>query len=103
MPAKQRGSVGRHGTGWRARWLDEHGERKTKGGFATKTEAADYLDAQVKEVVALRRGDLIPATHRPQTIDALLDTFIEKHGATVDSATLRTLKARLKHARSTFG
>src|SRR5439155_16397483 len=38
-----------------------------------------------------------------QTITALLDAFEQRHGANVDPATLRKLKAQLKHARKTFG
>jgi integrase len=103
MPSTQRGSVVKRGARWGARWYDEQGERRFQGGFETKTAARDWVDDQVKEVLALRRGDLIPVAHRPQTVTALLDTFEARHGATVDSATLRTLKSRLKHARSTFG
>jgi integrase len=103
MPASQRGSVVRKGGKWAARWYDEEDTRRFRGGFETKTAARDWVDDQVKEVLALRRGDLIPVAHRPQTVTALLDTFEAKHGATVDSATLRTLRSRLKHARATFG
>lgn len=103
MPARQRGSVDRHGLGWRARWLDQDGARRSRGGFQTKTAAADYLDTKVKEVVALRRGDLLPAEHRPQTVNALLDVFLQKHGATIDPATVRKLTRQLKRARETFG
>ena len=98
MPAKQRGSVDRHGRGWRARWLDESGARRSLGGFETKTAAADYLETRVKEVALLRRGDLLPAWHRPQTVSALLDMFLERHGATVDPATEAKLRRQLKHA-----
>jgi integrase len=114
MPARQRGSAVKLPSGrWRARWYEGGGHdnqgrklplvRHSRGGFETKTAALDYLQTKADEVSALRRGDLIPTSHRPQTIDQLLDTFQERHGATIDPATLRTLKARLKHARDRFG
>jgi integrase len=103
MPSVQRGSVVRKGGKWGARWYDETGARRFQGGFATRSAAREWVDGQAKEVLALRRGDLIPQQHRPKTVRALLDTFETRHGATVDPATLRTLKSRLKHARGTFG
>jgi integrase len=54
-------------------------------------------------VLALRRGERIPVSHRPQTTDALLDAFLERHGATVDPATKRKLTRQLKQAREAFG
>jgi integrase len=105
MPAKQRGWVGkpRGRKTWQARYRDENGNQRGQGGFPTKTAAADWLDNRAKEVAALRRGDLIPIAHRPQTVDNLLDAFLERHGTTIDPATLRKLKAQLKHPRATFG
>jgi integrase len=87
---------------WGARWYDEGGVRRYKGGFATKTAAREWLDSTLREVVALWRGDLIPTRERPATIAALLDVFLDKHGRTVDPATKRKLTAQLKHARSDF-
>jgi integrase len=103
MPAKPRAHADRHGSEWRARWVDENGARETKGGFTSKSEALEYGDRQVEDVLALRRGDLLPASHRPQTVDSLFDMFLEKHGLTVDSATKRKLTRELRQARSLFG
>lgn len=104
MPSVQRGRVEKLPSGrWSARFYDENGERRRQGGFETKTAARDWLDTKTKEVAALRRGDLIPVSHRPTTVDALLDVFIEKHGRTLDPQTLRTDKSSLKHARQAFG
>lgn len=50
---------------------------------------------------AIRSGSIAPT--RPATVDALLDSFLEKHGRTIDPATERKLKQQLKHARTTFG
>ena len=56
MPARQRGSVVRKGTGWAARWYDHEGARRFQGGFASKSDARDWIDSKVDEVSALRRG-----------------------------------------------
>jgi integrase len=103
MPAKQRGDVLKRGTTWQARWYDENSHRHARGGFVTKTEARDWLEAQVDEVEALRRGELAPAAERPATVDELLDLFLDKHGRTVDPATRGTLETRLRRARAEFG
>jgi hypothetical protein len=94
MPAKERGSVVKRGATWQARYRDEHGKQRGQGGFATKTAAADWLDDRTKDVLASRRGERIPVSHRPATVDALLGAFLERHGATVDTATKRKLTRR---------
>jgi integrase len=103
MPAKQRGSVVKRGATWQARYRDENGAQRGQGGFPSRTAALDWLDSRMNEVLAFRRGDLIPTTHRPQTVDALLDSFLERHGETLDPATRRKLDAQLKKARAAFG
>jgi integrase len=104
MPAEQSGTFQKERSGrWTARWYDENGKRKSKGGFATKTEARAWLKSTVEEVAGLRSGHLLPVSHRPQTVDALLDTFEARHGETLDPLTLRTMRSQLKHARKTFG
>ncbi|HJU36670.1 MAG TPA: tyrosine-type recombinase/integrase [Gaiellaceae bacterium] len=103
MPARQRGSVVRRDATWEARWYDETGRRRALSGFETKTAALDWLDTKLKEVVALRRGDLLPASHRPKTVGELCDLFLERHGATVDVATKKKLTRELRQARSVFG
>src|SRR6266540_3969745 len=104
MPSVQRGSVVKRGKRWAARWYNENDRYRFQGGFETKTVARDWLDNKVKEVTLLRRGDLfVIARDRPQTVDALLDLFLERHGRTVDAATERKLRTQLKHARTAFG
>jgi hypothetical protein len=71
--------------------------------FATKSEGWAWIKPKVEEVEALRRGEVIPSTHRPQTVDELIDSFLERHGATVDTATKRKLERQLRHARKAFG
>lgn len=102
MPSKQYGSVVRSGRNWGVRYYDEHGRRCFQGRFETKGAARDWLDHKTDEITALRRGDLPPVSHRPSTIDALLDLFLEKHGATVDIATQKKLARELRQARREF-
>jgi integrase len=103
MPRAQRGSAIKHGRGWQARWYDETGARRYQSGFPTQTEALAFSAKRVAEVVARRRGELLPQDDIPASVDALLDTFLAKHGRTVDPSTLRRLTAELKHARAEFG
>jgi hypothetical protein len=104
MPAKQRGSVQKESSGrWTARYYDADRVRRSKGGFATKSDARTWLDDETKEVAALRRGDLLPTRDRPTTVETLLDVFLDKHGRTVDPSTKRTLETRLRYARAEFG
>ena len=62
-----------------------------------------WLDSKLDDVDALRRGEAIPVSDRSATVDALLATFLDKHGRTVDPATKRKLTTQLKHARREFG
>jgi hypothetical protein len=104
MPAKQRGRLEKLPSGrWSVRFYDENGVRHRQGGFDTKTAAAHWLGSRLDEIQALRRGELVAISHRPQTVEALLDAFVERHGATVDPATKRKLQRQLKHARASFG
>jgi integrase len=103
MPARQRGSVVKRGARWGARWYDENGERRFQGGFETRSAAREFVDSKVDDVLALRCGGIVPMRDRPETVDALLDLFLEKHGRTVDTATKRKLTRQLRHARREFG
>lgn len=105
VPKAQRtGSVVKFASGkFGVRYYDEHGVRRRAGGFATKTAAGEWLDNRIADVAALRRGDVVSREHRPPTVSALLDTFLERHGATVDPATKRKLQRQLKGARAAFG
>jgi integrase len=103
MPSTQRGSVVKRGNRWGARYYDEQGIRRFRGGFQTKSAARDWVGNKADEVEKLRRGELIPTRERPKTVDALLDLFLDKHGRTVDPATKRKLNAQLRKARDEFG
>jgi hypothetical protein len=84
------------------RFYDENGARKRQGGFATKTEASEWLRNKVDAIQALRRGD-VAATRRLQmpTFDELCDEFEAQHPG--EAKTVRTLKARLVPARRKWG
>ena len=103
MPSLQRGSVRKRDRGWQARFYDEENVRRHVGGFMTRTAAIEWLDAKLDEISALRRGDVLPVRDRPDTVDDLLDVFLEKHGRTVNVATKRKLTAQLRRARAEFG
>jgi integrase len=102
MPSVQRGSVRKRESSWQARYYDERGNRRHQGRFETRTAALEWLDRKVDEVTSLRRGDVVPVRDRPQTVNELLDIFLEKHGRTVDPATKRKLTAQLRKARTEF-
>jgi integrase len=102
MPSVQRGSVVRHGSGWSARYYDEHGNRRRKGGFQTRSVALEWLGRKLSAVDALRNGD-IAATRRQDmlTLQALVDEYVSQH--VCEPSTKAALEARLKKATATFG
>jgi integrase len=100
MPSTQRGSVVKRGTRWGARWYDEQGERRFRGGFETKSAAREWLDDKVDEVEALRRGER-PRPAEIPTVSVLIDSFLAAHE--VDSATATKLGYQLAHAKTAFG
>jgi integrase len=97
MPARQRGSVYKQNGAYVVRWVDGDGRRRFRGGFQSKTEARDFLDATVPEADALRRGDVMAVRRRNMpTLQELVDEFLGQHNA--EENTRRTLKARLRYA-----
>ena len=106
MPRQARARAYRHGNGWLAAWVDETGVRQRKGAASAPSgEALAHGDERLEEVSALRRGDRLPASHRPATVDEkLLDVFLEKKGATVSSLTAKKMLRELRRAReAAFG
>jgi hypothetical protein len=97
VPARQRGSTVRRGKSWGARYYDEAGARRFRGGFETKTEARDWLDSRLGTVEALRRGD-VAALRRKQmpTLSELVEEFTAQHVA--EDTTIASLKFRLRYA-----
>jgi hypothetical protein len=96
MPSVQRGSLYKTPAGtWGACFYDEAGARRRQGGFATHTEALEWLERKLGTAAALRRGDVaaVRRQHMP-TLGELVDEFPGQHNA--DENTLRTLTVRLR-------
>ena len=100
MPARQRGQVYKRGPTWAARYYDETGKRIFRGGFATKSDAGEWLDRKVAEVEALRRGERVAPSDIP-TVSEWVDTYLATHE--VDPATTDKLRYQLAHATRAFG
>ena len=103
MPSSQRGQVWKRGPkNYGARWYDENGVRRYRGGFSTRSAAREWVDDHTKDVTALRHGE-VPAVRRQTmpTLSELVTEFLAQHVA--EENTLATLRARLSYATSTFG
>jgi integrase len=97
VPAIQRGSIVKRDKTWGARYYDEKGVRRFRGGFATKSEAGEWLDSKVEDVGRLRRGEAAAVRRLAMpTLRELVDEYVEQHNA--EANTVRNLKARLKYA-----
>ncbi len=96
MPAEQSGYVTWYRGSWCARWYDEHGKRKRKRGFRTKTDANRFLRNKVDEVARLRRGEVVlGGRSTPPTMRELVDEFLAQY--TGEGNSKATLESRLKH------
>lgn len=100
MPAEQRGWVRRRKGGWQACWRDGSRQRTGPHLFDSKTEAKRWLsdnlqDGRYQERIELRAE----AVADPPSVDISFSEHVERylrvHGATVDPATIRTLRERL--------
>src|SRR4051794_25643711 len=87
-------------SGWLAAWPDANGQRRRKAGFATEDEALAYA---VDAARGIGVGAEAAPSHRPATIDELLDVFLDKKGATISSLTKKKMLRELRRARETFG
>jgi integrase len=97
MPSVQRGSVFKRGNSWSARYYDETGSRRTRGGFSSKGETREWLDAKVDAIAAVRRGDLRAIRRREMpTLGELVEEFVGQHSA--EDSTLSSLRQRLRYA-----
>ena len=73
-----------------------------KSGFATNSEARDYLKERVDEIERLRSGDPHALRRREAiTLDKLADEYLAQH--VCEANTLVTLTRRIKRARDAFG
>src|SRR5512132_1013515 len=94
MPAKQQGQVFKNrGRSWAFRFYDGEGARRTKGGFATKSEANDARKRKVDELEQPFRRDL--------TVQQLVDEFLAQYDR--EPGSVATLTATLKHVTAKFG
>jgi integrase len=105
MSARQRGFARKRGSLWLAVWRED-GRERSRGRFATKTEALDYANRKAQEAVAredaLRFGDRLPQPVSPIVdVSGLVEAFLARHR--VDEATTRKLRSQLKHATAAFG
>ena len=81
--------------------------RRERGGFATKTEAGEWLDTKLETVTALRNGDLADDPPPPDHADpaGLVDEYLAQHVA--EQNTLRhahgPAAVRDLHVRGTEG
>jgi integrase len=105
MPARQRGFARRRGPNWLAVWR-ENGNERSRGGFATRTQALDYANTKAEQALnlaaAVRFGDPLPQqAPNVSSIAGLVEAFLARHR--VDEATTRKLRTQLKHAVRAFG
>jgi integrase len=104
MPARQRGFARKRGLNWLAVWRD-NGKERSRGGFETKTLALDYANEKASKAfartAAVRFGDLETDQSPVSTVAELIEAFLARHR--VDEATIRKLRAQLKHAAKGFG
>jgi integrase len=103
MPTRQRGRIEKLPSGrWSARYYDEQGRRRRQGGFATKTEAADWLERRLREREAVRRGDAGAVIRQEEvTFGELAERFLAAHEA--DEVTIAKLRTQLGDAVAKFG
>ena len=100
MPSAQRGQLEKRGDRWSARWRDENGRsrRRTFGvGREGKAAAAAFLDTQVGQVEAVRRGETPVARRRTLTVAELADRYLAQHEA--DPVTIRKLRRETRPGR----
>jgi hypothetical protein len=103
MPSRQRGRIEKLPSGrWSVRFYDEAGERVRQGGFATKSEAGEWLERRLGDVQALRRGDASAVARAEEiTFAELVDRFLAAHEA--DEVTIAKLRSQLASAVGKFG
>ncbi len=109
MPSTQRGSVVKREGGWGVRYYAANGKRCRKGGFGPgregKRAADDWLRGKLREVEAIRRGEVPEQFNRSASVNDLVAEFLRFREANPDSdpATTRKLRDQLKHAERAFG
>lgn len=101
MPSVQRGQIRRRGPKWSARYYDEAGRRRERGGFLTRKEASQWLSGRLTAVQDVREGR---APRQPDvTLAEFVETYLAAHAANVSPRTLKMLRSRLRPAIRAFG
>jgi integrase len=98
MPAEQRGSVYPTSKGFGLRWRDEHGVRRRKAGFKSRSEARSWFEGVERKRM---RGEAV--TRPAVTLRDHVDRYLEVHAATRDPNTIRVLRERLRRPIEVFG
>jgi integrase len=97
MPPVQQGSIDGKPGNYRLRWLQD-GARKSKSGFATKSEARTWFRETVEPAL---RGE---APAKPDlTFAAFVALYLDRHAGDVRPRTITTLRVRLAYAEKRFG
>lgn len=82
MPSIQRGALTKRGDRWTVRYRDEQGQqrRQTFGpGREGKADASEWLERKLREVEALRRGDVVAHRRRQlPTLSELVSEYIDQ-------------------------
>jgi integrase len=98
VPAEQRGSTYPTARGFGIRWYDEHGVRRRKAGFKSKSEARSWFENVERKRM---RGEAV--ARPPVTLREHVDRYLDIHAATRDPNTIRVLRERLRRPVKTFG
>jgi integrase len=98
MPAEAQGSVYRTSRGYGVRFYDEHGVRRRRAGFKSRSEARAWF-ANVER--PRQRGEA-PAPE-PVTLAEHVDNYLAAHTVGRDPQTIDVLRFRLGYATRVFG
>jgi hypothetical protein len=90
----QRGQVWKRGDSWNIRYYDKDGERRQKGGFRTKAEANDVLQAQLRYVRTGHSGG-------SETFTDLARAFLDQYDKS--PSRVEVVKWALAKAEARFG
>jgi integrase len=88
----QRGTINKHGRGWRGSWRED-GKRRTTKVCRTRGEAGRLLDAELRR---LELGDTYVAPVTPLRLSALVADYLDRHQA--QPATITKLRRQLRAA-----
>jgi len=97
MPADQHGQPYRTQKGWGLRWYDEHGRRRRRSGFESRSAAlAWYRDVERKRMLG-------QSPVEPLTLREFSDRYLERYEAMRSPVSVQTLRWRLARPLAEFG